>query len=137
MKRILLIVVVFLLAQTVVRAISDEASYKQTLGAIRNSYTSMFPFYRKLYDCTEYSATLQDIKYEILGRENQKCHVKMGSDNCYFPMDIAKQYSTISEKSARQKINQIDSQKSFYFSTDEPASQIINNFHNQYCKIEW
>lgn len=110
---------------------------KDVLASVRQVYSTMIPFYQKLYDCTPYSTHIDDMNYKIFGKENSKCHVTIGSYNCYFPLDIAKQYSTISEKDARQKIDQIDSRQSFYASTEEKSSKMINNFHNQYCRTEW
>mgnify|MGYP006988885852 CR=1 FL=1 len=116
---------------------SNEDDYKEVLNTYKQYFRGMLPYYQKLYDCTSYSISMdKEMKYQILGKENGKCHVKMGSYNCYFPMDVAKQYSTMGDKYTRKKIDDITSKQELYMSTDEKESQYMDGLQNQYCKIE-
>lgn len=135
--RVMCLAFVIALPQIFTAVVADEDSVEKLLDDIRASYVRMLPFYRKLYDCTQYSTSVNNVPHSILGKENQKCHVKMGSYNCYFPLSIMRQYSLTLEKDARSKIDQIDSQDSFSYSTDEKATQNIQNYNDQYCTIEW
>lgn len=117
---------------------SDNYDYKEALDTYKQYFRGMIPYYQKLYDCTPYSTNIdKEMKYQILGKENGKCHVKMGSYNCFFPIEVAKQYSTTGEKYTRKKIDDITTKQELYISTEEKETQYLNDLQNKYCKIEW
>ena len=130
---LLLFLCLMMAVPSFVYAYSDNG-YEEELNSFKQHFKGMIPYYQKIYDCFPYSVNME-VNYSIIGKENNKCHVKIGSANCYLPMNIAKQYSTTGVNFARKKLDEIITKKEYHFSTDEKEWQYFNSIQNQYCKF--
>lgn len=118
--------------------ISKEIQIKKIQNEIKQGYRKLLPYYQKIYNCTKYSVTVGGWTFQIVGMENNKCHVKKISNevpenpiHCYYPVDVAKKYSKVAEKHTKNMINEL------VISSDyEDSTQYINEMDSKYCVYE-
>lgn len=110
---------------------NDEQDF---FGAMKNSYLRILPFYQNTINCTPYKYTDEDgMIHQIYGLENNVCHIKQGSKNCYFPAGIYSKYGNNGIITTKKMISDLNN-GTFNYSTDYATDTI--KLENTYCKLE-
>ena len=104
---------------------------------MKSAYSNLIPFYQNMYNCTPYvykdwGGTI----YQVYGKENNFCHIKQGSKNCYYPIDVSNKYAANSIIVSKKKISDLEKGK-FNYSTDNYyESGYFTETDAKYCKYD-
>ena len=126
------------------------------LDFVVDEYSRLMPFWQKMASCTPYQVLipyidksspyakeLPDIAnknkvYKVFGtNDNNSCHVKIQNYDCYFPMNIAKEYANIEFAYSKKKIENIKKNSSFSASSGEAEMQKTAQYNSTYCKLQF
>ena len=146
--KIIPLIIICILTITIVKSFTY-------LDMVVDEYTKLLPFWQKMTSCTPYIVSIPYVNqnspyakeltdlsnknkvYKIYGMENDSCHVKIQSYNCYFPMNIAEDYAKIETAYSKNKIDKIKNSSSYYASSGEADRQKITQYNQTYCKLEF
>ena len=125
------------------------------LDFVVDEYSKLMPFWQKMASCTPYTVSvpyvnpnspyaneLSDIAgkekvYKVFGMKDNSCHVKIQSYDCYFPINIAKEYANTEMAYSRNKITEIKKSKSYNASSRDAEMQKISQYNKSYCKLQF
>ena len=148
LKFTLLIAIFVGLCTTLTRADEDyPKTNMEILQTLKKNIQNQIPFYQKMATCTPYEytekhntgASMKEVSYiyKVHGPKDNICHVQIASEHCYYPQEVNKKYAEDMLAVFKRKLDKINKEKSFYYSTNDSENAYFNKMQKKYCKIEW
>lgn len=116
------------------KANADGYSREEIKDA-KNYLRSKIVYTQKLYDCTPFQTELFGEYTRIIGREKSRCHVQIQNVDCYYPTDVAKQYSRASESFLRKMIDELDTKGTMNKTLMNEDLQQMKRINYKYCSM--
>lgn len=100
---------------------------------IKDMELKLIPFYKNAYNCNKYQTIIHgDMRYQILGVENNACLIKIGAMECRIPKQPLQKWSTLGVQYGRKKLNEI-SRNALQLSSDEYEIIEAEKIQHMYC----
>ena len=102
-------------------------------NGVKDTELKLIPFYKNAYNCNKYQTIIHgDMRYQILGVENNACLIKIGAMECRMPKQPLQKWSTLGVQYGQKKLNEI-SRNALQLSSDEYEIIEAEKIQQMYC----